>query len=184
MAPRIHVGPEPESLFTEAVEEGGAVVAADPAEAEAIVWLTGEPGGLVSVLHPGVRWVQLSSAGVEQWLADGVIDADRVWTSAAGAYGETVADHAVALALAGRRRPQGFARGDSSSRRPEGRPPFGCPVPRSGARAVCRAGDRPPGAAGGGAGGCAAAPWRAAARGRWAGGSSPCGRRGTAGSSG
>jgi phosphoglycerate dehydrogenase-like enzyme len=139
MPPRIHVGPEPERLFTEAVEAAGAVVAAEPAEAEAIVWLTGEPAGLVSVLHPGVRWVQLSSAGVEQWLTDGAIDADRRWTSAAGAYGETVADHALALALAGRRRLHECARADSWSRELEGRPLFGCTVAVVGAGAIGRA---------------------------------------------
>jgi len=68
-----------------------------------------------------------------------VIDADRVWTSAAGAYGETVADHAVALALAGRRRLQECARADSWSRSLEGRPLFGCTVAVVGAGAIGRA---------------------------------------------
>lgn len=48
-----------------------------------------------------VRWVQLPSAGVESWFAAGVIDNRRVWTSAAGAYARTVAEHAVLLLLAG-----------------------------------------------------------------------------------
>jgi D-3-phosphoglycerate dehydrogenase len=47
-----------------------------------------------------VRWVQLPSAGVEAWLAAGAIDRDRVFTSAGGAYGRGVAEHALALALA------------------------------------------------------------------------------------
>ena len=36
----------------------------------------------------GVRWVQLPWAGVEQWMAAGVIDDDRMWTCASEAYGD------------------------------------------------------------------------------------------------
>jgi len=139
MAPRIHVGPEPDDRFTAAVEEGGATPAEDPQSAEAIVWLSGDPAGLVEVLHPGVRWVQLSSAGVEQWLGAGAIDAERRWTSAAGAYGETVADHALALALAGRRRLHECARRSTWDRAVEGRPLFGCTVAVVGAGAIGQA---------------------------------------------
>jgi phosphoglycerate dehydrogenase-like enzyme len=46
--------------------------------------------------------VQLPSAGVEAWLDR--VDGSRVWTSAAGAYGLAVAEHALALMLAGARR--------------------------------------------------------------------------------
>jgi phosphoglycerate dehydrogenase-like enzyme len=54
--------------------------------------------------HPGISWVQLPLAGVEAVVEAGVIDRDRQWTSAKGAYAEPVAEHALALLLAGLRR--------------------------------------------------------------------------------
>ena len=50
---------------------------------------------------PGVRWIQLSSAGVE--LMTEVIDRTRTWTCAKGAYAQPVAEHALTLTLAGLR---------------------------------------------------------------------------------
>ncbi|MGI4895148.1 MAG: D-isomer specific 2-hydroxyacid dehydrogenase family protein, partial [Janthinobacterium lividum] len=47
------------------------------------------------------RWVQLPSAGIESWFASGRLDTGRTWTSATGAYSDAVAEHAVALLLAG-----------------------------------------------------------------------------------
>jgi phosphoglycerate dehydrogenase-like enzyme len=139
MPPRVYVGPDPEPLVRDAVAAGGGTLVDSPAEAEAIVWLAGEPERLTAALHPGVRWVQLASAGVEQWLADGAVDAERRWTSAAGAYGETVADHAVALILAGRRRLAESARATTWAGEREGRPLFGCTVAVLGAGAIGRA---------------------------------------------
>ena len=139
MKPRIHVGPERDPLFAEAVEAGGGELVDAPGEAEAIVWLAGEPAGLADALHPGVRWVQLSSAGVEQWLKQGVVDTEREWTSAAGAFGETVADHALALVLAGRRRLHACARATDWDPSLEGRPLFGCTVAVIGAGAIGQA---------------------------------------------
>ena len=48
-----------------------------------------------------MRWVQLPSAGIE--LMTDVIDGARTWTCAKGAYARPVAEHALALALAGLR---------------------------------------------------------------------------------
>ena len=42
-------------------------------------------------------------AGVERMAAAGILDPGRIWTSAKGAYAEPVAEHALALALAGMR---------------------------------------------------------------------------------
>jgi phosphoglycerate dehydrogenase-like enzyme len=95
-------GPEAATSVRQAVESGGGRVSA-PEEAEAMVWL-GSPSGLADVLHENVRWVQLHSAGVESWVESGIIDNWRVFTSAAGAYAGTVAEHALALMLAGARR--------------------------------------------------------------------------------
>lgn len=85
-------------------ESGGRIVAL--AEAEALVWLRpDDPAGLKDALSaaPGVRWVQLPWAGVEPYAAGGLLDERRVWTCGKGVYAEPVAEHALALALAGLR---------------------------------------------------------------------------------
>ncbi len=76
----------------------------DPSEAEAIMWTEPLDGpGLADTLAgaPGVRWVQLPFVGVDAFLS--IIDDSRTWTSAKGAYSEPVAEHALALGLAGLR---------------------------------------------------------------------------------
>jgi phosphoglycerate dehydrogenase-like enzyme len=57
----------------------------------------------VIAAHPEISWVQLPQAGVETVAGSGVIDRQRRWTSAKGAYAEPVAEHALALLLAGLR---------------------------------------------------------------------------------
>ena len=101
---REHFGPEHASSFVEAVEEGGGKAVEEAEEAEAIVWLGSEISRLPDLLYPGIRWVQLPSAGVEPWTENGLLDTERLYTSAAGAYADTVAEHALALMLAGARR--------------------------------------------------------------------------------
>jgi phosphoglycerate dehydrogenase-like enzyme len=118
--PMVYVGPERDQFgaeyggaFIEAVKRGGGAIVTDPKEAEAIVWLGSNRTKLPSMLHLGVRWVQLPSAGVESWMEEGLIDMERVYTSAAGVYSETVAEHALALMLAGARRLHEAARATS-----------------------------------------------------------------------
>ena len=53
--------------------------------------------------YPGISWVQLPMAGIERVAEAGVLDRRRRWTSAKGAYAEPVAEHALALLLAGLR---------------------------------------------------------------------------------
>ncbi len=110
---RDHFGAEYADAFIEAVERGGGTAILDLEEAEAIVWLGSDKTNLPGMLHPGVRWVQLPSAGVESWMEEGLIDPERVYTSAAGVYSETVAEHALALMLAGARRLHEAARATS-----------------------------------------------------------------------
>jgi len=99
---RIHLGPKEDEAIANAVERAGGTLA--PADgAEGIVWLGG-PDDLRPALGDGVRWVQLPSAGVENWVASGILDDRRTWTSAAGAYAPQVAEHALALVLATARR--------------------------------------------------------------------------------
>jgi phosphoglycerate dehydrogenase-like enzyme len=91
------------AVVAEAVRSAGGELV-DASDAEALVWT--DPahadalGRLLADL-PGVRWVQLPFAGVERFaalFADG-----RTWTSTKGAYSEPVAEHALALGLAGLR---------------------------------------------------------------------------------
>jgi phosphoglycerate dehydrogenase-like enzyme len=83
---------------------GGLPVTADSA-ADALVWLAPrDTAGLRDALAAtAARWVQLSSAGIEKTAAAGLLDHDRVWTSAKGVFADEVAEHALALALAGLR---------------------------------------------------------------------------------
>ena len=53
--------------------------------------------------HPEISWVQLPMAGIERIAEAGLLDHRRRWTSAKGAYAEPVAEHALALLLAGLR---------------------------------------------------------------------------------
>jgi phosphoglycerate dehydrogenase-like enzyme len=105
------------SWATEAVVAGGGTVVA-PSDAEALVWTaTGlQPGGgpddLKAVLagYPRIRWIQLPWAGVEPYADAGVFDQGHVWTSGKGVYARPVAEHALALALAGLHQIKGFSR--------------------------------------------------------------------------
>jgi phosphoglycerate dehydrogenase-like enzyme len=85
----------------------------EPGEADVLVWLERGPAGLESYLHPGVAWVQLPVAGVEAWMGDPVLTSGPVFTSARGAYSTAVAEHALALLLAGSRRLPAAARSTS-----------------------------------------------------------------------
>lgn len=98
-SPRVHVSPANDDLAA-AVRAGGGEVVDALDGADALVWTTPKPGGFPD-LPASVRWVQLPLAGIEAWLGADLLDAEHTWTSATGAYAETVAEHAVALLLAG-----------------------------------------------------------------------------------
>ena len=89
------------------VEGGGRLV--PPERAQALVWSGAgseeASDDLAALLHehPHINWVQLPWAGVEGYARTGVIDGDRLWTSGKGVYAEPVAEHALALGLAGLR---------------------------------------------------------------------------------
>src|SRR3954469_25452790 len=106
--PRIHIPASDRADLEQAVRDGGG----EPApldRADGLVWLGGDPEQLPD-LPDSVRWVQLPSAGVEQWLQAGAIGRDRAWTSATGAFGLPVAEHALALMLAADKAIHAFAR--------------------------------------------------------------------------
>ncbi|MFC8180636.1 MULTISPECIES: D-isomer specific 2-hydroxyacid dehydrogenase family protein [Nocardiaceae] len=97
----VAVGPEEDRITVSAIERGGAVVA--PLDrASGLVWTEG-PSRFPATLPSNVEWVQLPSAGVEAWFDAGILAAHPsvLFTSAAGAFAATVAEHALALLLAG-----------------------------------------------------------------------------------
>src|SRR5918992_351341 len=96
--PVIHIAGADRPELREAVEQGGGRVGPLD-EADGLVWIGGDPAALPP-LPDSVRWVQLPSAGVEQWVASGVLDGRRTFTSAVGTFALPVAEHALALMLA------------------------------------------------------------------------------------
>jgi phosphoglycerate dehydrogenase-like enzyme len=113
MPPTVHVAPEPDPLVEDAVRAAGGEIG-PLAEADGLVWVDSNPDGFPAELPERVRWVQLPSAGVERWLDR--IDRDRRWTTAAPAFGRSVAEHALALMLAGTRRLHEFSRATTWTR--------------------------------------------------------------------
>lgn len=102
----IAIGPQPTPGWINAavVAGGGSIV--DRADARGLVWV--KPTGadeLRALLeaHPQIEWVQLPWAGVEEFAAARIFDDGRVWTCGKGVYAEPVAEHALALGLAGLR---------------------------------------------------------------------------------
>jgi phosphoglycerate dehydrogenase-like enzyme len=93
------------------VAGGGTVV--DPGGASGLVWThPADPSGLGRLLdqHPGIGWVQLPWAGVEPYVDVIRAHGDRDWACCKGVYAEPVAEHALAMALAGFRHLAGYAR--------------------------------------------------------------------------
>ena len=128
--PRIAVGPRPAGWAAEAIRRGGGEPVPLDTEPEGLVWTDGAAlDDLRSVLaaRPGISWVQLPQAGIERVVETGVIDQARRWTSAKGAYAEPVAEHALALLLAGLRQLTVRARARSWGE-PGGVSLFGQPV--------------------------------------------------------
>ncbi len=113
-APWIAVGPSPNSEAADAIRRGGGVrqpsgwighVTAGE-HADGLVWLSPDHAAelrAVLTAAPETRWIQLAEAGVESFAAESLFGGGRIWTSAKGANSEPVAEHALALALAGLR---------------------------------------------------------------------------------
>ena len=94
----------------DAVIAGGAHIV-EPADASAIVWSAARnASGLREILdaHGHLEWVQVPFAGIENFVP--ILDDDRIWTCGKGVYAEPVAEHALALALAGMRHVAGYSR--------------------------------------------------------------------------
>ncbi len=93
-----------DGLIRAVVEAGGRL--SPPTTADVVVWTDPhDPKGLrTSLANSPARWVQLPLAGIESFVALGVLDPSRLWTSAKGIYGYACAEHALALMLAAARR--------------------------------------------------------------------------------
>lgn len=127
---RIAIGPSPADYAVRAVEDGGGTVVELGSEADGLVWLSAhDMETLAAALQdqPGIRWVQLPFAGVENAVERGLIDDTRSWTCAKGSYARPVAEHALMLALAGLRVLPSRIRARSWGV-PEGRMLYGAPV--------------------------------------------------------
>jgi phosphoglycerate dehydrogenase-like enzyme len=102
--PRIALAPaNARGWLADAIRDGGGEVV-DVGEAIGLVWTqTSAPDELARVLadNPGIEWVQLPFAGIEPYRD--VLDAGHTWACGKGVYADPVAEHALALALAGMR---------------------------------------------------------------------------------
>ncbi len=125
------------SWVVDAVVAGGAELA-EPSNATGLVWTAArDAGGLASVLadNDHIEWVQVPFAGIENFVP--VLDDRRQWTCGKGVYAEPVAEHAIALALAGMRHVAGYAR-ESAWSGPVGRNLLGAHVTILGGGGITR----------------------------------------------
>lgn len=116
--PKIAVLPKTAEWIDHAVTSAGGVIVG-PDVATAIVWTThSAPDDLAAAIDaaPRVEWVQLPWAGVEPYLEVIRTHTHIAWTCAKGVYAEPVAEHALALLLAGFRHLGAYARAESWGR--------------------------------------------------------------------
>src|SRR4051794_20233013 len=126
----VAVAPEKAAWVTDAIRRGGGEPVELDQDPAGLVWT--DPGAVAELrdvlrAHPRISWVQLPMAGVERMAEAGVFDRQRQWTSAKGSYAEPVAEHALALLLAGLRHLPERARARSWGE-PAARTLFGQPV--------------------------------------------------------
>lgn len=105
-APKIAIRPASTDELEAAVRAGGGEPVEDASSADGIVWVNPrDPQGLADLLATSdAGWVQLPFAGIEAFIAAGVVDPNRTWTCTKGVYGPACAEHALALMLAAARR--------------------------------------------------------------------------------
>ena len=139
MKPRVWINAEESRHggLAAAVTGGGGVVSS-PETADAIVWARDDPPSIRPHLGERVRWVQLASAGIEDWFGADVIARERIWTGAQGVYGDVIAEYCVGMLLAGVRRFPAALRSSTWTPQAPGR--FaGCTVAIIGAGGIGRA---------------------------------------------
>lgn len=137
--PPVAVAPRSAPWIDGAVTAAGGVLVG-PDAATALVWTApNQPAELATALDaaPAVEWVQLPWAGVEPYVD--LIRSRRhlVWSCAKGVYADPVAEHALALLLAGFRHLGAYARAGTWGRG-EGRNLFGAKVTVLGGGGIAR----------------------------------------------
>ena len=70
-------------------------------EADALVYGEETEDELGNLLLPNIRWVFFGGSGTNGVIERGWVTSERKWTSARGLFGVAVAEHALALMLAG-----------------------------------------------------------------------------------
>ena len=128
--------PAMHAAFVAAVCETGATVG-PISEAEALIWADPQRSDLYPALIGAarrVRWIQLPYAGIEPFVD--YLDPRFVWTCGKGVYAPPVAEHAMALALAGLRGIGSYARADRWLE-PHGRNLIGARVLILGGGGIC-----------------------------------------------
>lgn len=112
----LHVAVEPDcwrqQSLTEAVLSGGGLIT-KPSEAQALIWAEPSRADLLPKTldeNPGIQWVQLPYAGIEPFLPMLQARPNLIWTCGKGVYAEPVAEHALALTLAGLRKLHTYGR--------------------------------------------------------------------------
>lgn len=105
----VHIGPVESPELERAVRDAGAEIV--PLEqASTLVWFGAGPERFAEYDHSSLDWVQLPFAGIEPWVQAGALREGITFTSAAGTYAETVAEHALGLMLTGARQLHRMAR--------------------------------------------------------------------------
>ena len=129
----VKVAVEPEcwrrESLVQAVEAGGGEVT-DPDAAEALVWAEPARADLLPPMlddNVNIEWVQLPYAGIEPFLEMLRSRPNLTWTCGKGVYASPVAEHVLAMALAGLRGLTSYAQADSWSK-PQGSNLFGANV--------------------------------------------------------
>lgn len=95
-------GDDAAGVIARAVQDGGGTLASAD-EASVILWVDGSPESIREHLHPGIEWVQLIAAGIEEWFAADIVDSRRLWTAAKGVYASPIAEYILAMMLANAR---------------------------------------------------------------------------------
>ena len=126
------------AAFRGAVEAAGGRISA-LAAAEGLIWA--DPARAVAFPEiiaqaPSVRWIQLPYAGIEPFATH--LDERYTWTCAKGVYAPPVAEHVLALTLAGLRGVHTYARATTWAP-PQGHNLFGAAVTVFGGGGICRA---------------------------------------------
>lgn len=114
-APAIATEPRTAAWIDAAVEAGGGRIS-EPCDAVALVWTDhDDPSGLTELLaaEPQIGWVQLPWAGIDPYREVVARERGRTWSCAKGVYADPVAEHALALLLAGFRQLPRYARAET-----------------------------------------------------------------------